>query len=654
VTILAAAGCGSVDETEHWRDQLSAAGPCWDVNLGDGIDDPDELGLLLTCVDQSGDFTPLRPLVQAMSLSAADGASNWSHVEALVSAAPDADLSVGSLLDAALLLLDQDPGVFGELLDVSVELLYGRAFDRLVAGDVELAQSAELDRGVLAPMLPPVRAVARAMLDDPGGSPALLGDLMAAQGTRDALCTLVGIARSTDPTIGPLADRVLSALGAAIALTRDADNDRWADASGDSLRDLADALFDGRDASSGALWLDSGRPAFAAMLGDTGLRDRMADALLALHAGDHIAPLFQQMRHLAELDAQGTSLDLPPEDAPPGARVSALASFLRLIDSGSRPVTCVGVGFDNLSVTLLQLLAGLDADTVEFGVGVLGPLLDSWLGGLSLEVLAFACDGVDDEMVWDLESIDRFNDPETGDLLVILLGVLDAVAPEDGSPDRVSELVDVLALAWRAGLVPPAEEALRDVGNTDLARDVAQVLPLVVDPSPLEVAECPTGSQPLDFEALWDIAEVTLVGDDGPAALDTLRPVAAPVLEDHATWIAVGNLGALLRDEGARLRQAPDLGARLVAADPDLAVFDDLSVAFGDDALLTPTLNLLGSVPLSDAVSGTTPDRPGPMPWFARLVLDDTLARTIDTLRLAVSWLEGLQADDGGSGDEAP
>ena len=645
--LLGASGCGPVSETAHWRDQLSPSGPCWEVNLGDGVDDPEELGLALTCIDQSGAFTPLRPLVQAMSLPAADGAENWSHVEALVSAAPEADLSVGGVLDAALMLLDEDPGVFGELLDVSVELLYGRAFDGLQAEGVELGASAALENGVLVPLLSPTRAAARAMLDDVGGSPALLGDLLSAQATRDALCTLVGIARSDDPTIGPLADRVASALGTAIERTRQADNDRWTGASGDSLRDLADALFDARDASSGALWLDSGRPAFQAMLGDTRLRDRMADALLALHDGDHIAPLFQQLRHLAELDAQGTSLDRSPEDAPPGARVSALASFLRLLDSASRPVTCVGVDFDNLSVTLLRLLASLDADTVEFGVGVLGPLLDSWFGGLTLELLTFACDGVDDEMVWDLESIDRLNDPETGDLLVILLRVLDAVAPEDGAPDRVAELVDVLALAWRAGLVPPVEETLRDVGNTDLARDIAQVLPLVVDPAPLAVAECPTDSQPLDFDALWSIANETLVGDDGAAALHTLRPVAAPILADDQTWVAVGNLGAVLRDDGARLRQGPDLGARLISADPDLSIFHDLSALFDDPTLLSPALNLVGSAALSDALSDTTTDRPGPLPWFAGLVIDDTLARALDTLRLAVEWLEGLSADGG-------
>ena len=640
------AGCSLGDPEPHWSDQLAAEGPCWSVNLLDGIDGTDELRDLYLCVNQEGAFTPLRGLLDALDLPSARDQTNWAEAEAIAAAAPDADLSLVSLVDAALLLIREDPTLFSDVLVAAVEAIYGQPWAAVEGGAVDLDAPSSLEGGLVVPLLPPLQDAARAILADGSAIPELLGDALTSPYTRDALCTLVGIARSSDPAIGPLAQTTMQALGEAIALSRDARNDRWSGASGDSFRDLLTTVVEAEDPATGLPWLSAGRDDLAGLLRDDALRARLASALLRLHAGDHIAPLFQQLRVMAEVDAAGTSLDRDADPSPPGARISALSSFVRLLDSASRPVRCIGIELDNLSVTLLRLLAAIDPDTVGLGVSVLGPLLDSWLGGVSLDLLELVCDGVDEQLVWDLQSVDRFNDEATGDLLFLLLELLAAVAPADGSEDRVEELVEVLALAWRAGLLPPVEESLRDVGDADFASDVAAVIPLVVDPSPLDVAECPTDSAPLDFDGLAEILDATLVGDTpGASGLDTLRPALQPALRDEGTWAALGNLGVLLQTEGAQVRQLPDLGARIVAADPDLQVFADLSGVFREPGLVEPVLGLVGSTALGDALTATAPGQPGPLPWLSRLAVSGTLDRTLHTLQLTLDWLESLDTE---------
>lgn len=633
--------CSLQDEGHRWSDQLAPAGVCWEVNLLDGMAGPAELRQAFSCVNQSGSLDPLRPVVDATELSARDGQRNWDHLVALTTAGPLQDLDLLGLLNTATDLLETDPDLTLEALDAATELLYAQPVPRLDASS--LASPEALQAGVLVPLVAPLQEAAVATLDDGSAIPTLLADALRSQSLRDALCTLVGVARSADPTIAPIADDAMAALGEAISLSRSPGNDRWRNATGDSLRDLVDTLLYATD-TDGALWTHAGEPSLRRMLADTALRDRLEVTVLRLAQGGHLSPLFQQLRVLAEVDSEGTSLDAPASPALPGSRISALSSFLRLIDSGRGTISCLGFELDNLSATLLRFLATLDPSTVELGVSLLGPFLDSWLGGLSLGALEFVCDGVDDELVWDLQSVDRFNDEETGNLLVILLWVLADAAPADGE-DRVDELVDLLALAWRADLAPPVEELLRDLGNTDLADSVAATLPLVVDPSPLAVAECPTGSTPLDFDGLWGIAEQVLVPVEGqPSALDTLRPAAEPLLTADDTWVAVGNLAPLLGDDGAVLRDFPELGTRLLAADPELTAADALADLVGDPALREPTLQLLASPTLADALVTTAVDRPGPLPFAVSLHLDGTLARTLHSAELVLGWASTLNS----------
>lgn len=636
---LLVGSCSLQSEESSWSEQLAPAGVCWEVNLSNGVTDTRELRDAYRCLNQSGSLDPLRPVVDAMDLPARDGQTNWAHVLGLLASSPAEGVDLPALVGSAGDLLAADPELAGDALDAGVELLYATPVSSLERS--RLADPERLASGIFVPLVDPLQAVAAATLADGPDVPELLVAALRSASLKNALCTLVGVARSADPSIGPLAGTVMASLGDAIDASRTPGNDRWRRASGDSLRDLVDSLLYATD-TNGQRWDHAAAPALSTLLGDTPLQSRLEDTLLRLAEDGNVQPLFEQMRVLVEIDASGASLDAPPPAGLPGERVSALSSFLRLIDRGQGSISCLGFDLDNLSSTLLRFLAARNPETVELGVSLLGSFLDSWLGGVGLDVVEFVCDGVDEELIWDLESVDRFNDEETADLLVILLRVLSAAAPDRGD-DRIDELVDVLALAWRAELAPPVEEVLRDLGDRALAESVASLIPVVVDPAPLRVDECPTGSTPLDFAELWTVVETVLVGREGErAAAEVLRPSVLPLLESDQTWSVLGNLAPLLQDDSAVLRDLPDLGARLLAADPDATVLEETAVLLEDPKLQAALLQLAASPSLGEALTSTRTDAPGPLPFAAALHLDGTLDRTLDTLLLVLQWMEGL------------
>ena len=53
-------GCGGNTSPPSWTDQVSPSGPCWEVNLTDGLDESstDELHGLFDCLNQGGNLDP--------------------------------------------------------------------------------------------------------------------------------------------------------------------------------------------------------------------------------------------------------------------------------------------------------------------------------------------------------------------------------------------------------------------------------------------------------------------------------------------------------------------------------------------------------------------------------------------------------------------
>lgn len=623
---------------------LDPSGPCWAVDIGDGLDESSaaELQTLFSCIDRDAALRPLAPLVERLGEPDRDGVELGARVAQVVNRLPSIDIDIWSLASTALELLESEEPVVEPILELGVELLYGRPWGT-VRSSVVLADPAELAQGVVTPLLPLIGPTSTVLIDTAPGIPGLLADAAEDEAVADTLCTLVGIAETEDPGIREIADRLMADLGVAIARTRDPWNDRWRDASGDSARDLVSALLTYED-DMGRTFLEGVNEPLGAILRDDPLRFRVEDALEAAVAGDHVAPLPLQLRYLAETAVDGGSLEAGDD--------SALLGFLRVLDQANQPMECsldlwvtdLEIDLGNLSVAVLRTLARIDPSATETGVSLLGTVLGWDLSQATLDLVASSgvCPTLDEQLVSDLQAVDRLNDPEAGDLLVVMLDLLAAFVDSGTDEDRIPELVDVLAHTHATGLVPPVEEILRDVGDSALMGDLTAAVPVILDPSPLAVATCPTGSQPLDFAGLWGLTRVVMVGGTEPALLDQLAPAGQVWVDDDATWSALGNLSVLLTADGARIRELPALSSRLLAADPDLTILRDLTPLLRDPTLSDPVLRIAESPAMAEELGRTELDREGPLPFFARLVTGGTLEVVLRTIDLALGWLTGL------------
>jgi len=648
-SLLLGGGCRFSEPQAPWTDQLQADGPCWRVDLGDGLDEgsTQELHDLYDCVDRQGAIAPLGPTMETMDSLGRTGVPLGIDLARLVNHLPDVDIDPLNLARAALDLLEAPDAPLTPLLEVGVELIYGQPY-ATVAASPDLGSQLALDQGVLRPLLPVLGADASALLQGGDAVPDLLATVVDDPATLDLACTLAGLADTTDPEIAALGAALVPDMGDALVRATDRSNDRWSEATGDSLRDLVSAgmLEPGEDGQTALVAL---RPELLDLLGDAlvvaNLRQTLGDA----RDQGRLAPLPAQLQYLSEVDVSGGSLSATED--------SALLSLLRLLDSGNTEAQCsidlvftsLDFNLGNLSVALLSALADQDPQAAASGIDLLGSILGGPLTQGTLELVASTgvCPVIDDQLVTDLGSIDRLSDPEVGDLLVVLLMVLDDA--RSGEADRLVDVVDLASAMVDRGLVPPLEEVLADLGSTAAASDLVQVLGVLLDPVPLQVDACPTGSRPLDLEGMVGLVHAALADRSGGVPLDVLRPVLDATLGADGTWSALGHLGALAHAASARTRELLPLLARVLAVDPSLSILRDLAPVLQDASLRDPALRMLEAPALLDALGAPTDMVEGPLPWAARLVVGGTVESLLRTISLVVDSLRAVASGDASS-----
>ncbi len=639
-----AVGCAAPEGAESpWWAQRQPDGPCWQVNLKDGLDTEtaDEVHGLYRCLNQDGGLDSLAGLDEAMDASSRQDRPLGGEVGLLVRGLAEAELDVFETADVLLALLEDEDRPVEPAMELLVELLYAQPYAVIAGGGVTLESESALEGGAVVPLLPVVSQVSTALLDDDGEMVALASDALASDMLDDGVCTVVGLASSEDDEVVELRERLLPDLGAALDATHDASNDRWDASSGDSLRDLLEATLletrgDGKNAI--AALSDDLTP----ILENEEVRDRLAALLddLARQGALEELPLWAQ--HLAEVDVDGTrrcsaSITTSCSDAD-----SALTALVRLLATANTEVECSVIGLevfnDNLAIELLITLAGWESDTIESLNQILGDVLGYEISGDLLGWVLTACSGIDDteQLVSDLGSLERLNDPESGQLLTVLVDALGALYDEDAGLNELEALANLLTIAHDRDLLPPVEEVLHDLAGSALMSDLGRLVPLLLDPSPLEVDGCPEGSAPLDFPAIWALLKTALTEQDrGEAPLLTLQPVLNAALGQEGTWTAIDNLAGLMQEDEATLQQALPLVAEIVAADPDLSLVADLAPLLEDDEVREPLLRIAESRTLTDALGHTELSQEGPLPFAARLVTGgtvDSLLRTLDLL----------------------
>ncbi|MFZ5476283.1 MAG: hypothetical protein ACOZNI_05855 [Myxococcota bacterium] len=632
------AGCDFAPTGEDWSSQLSPSGPCYEADLLDGLDETStaELHALYACLNGDGALDAYAGLDAALDADTRDGPvgivlARW------VNDLPSLDVDVAAALDGAVAVLE-DPADLLLGARIALELIYAEPYAALGV-DVPLNSSVSLENGLLVPALPTAGAVAGVVLDDELAPLAPIVELLRSDALRQLAWTGALAASSTDPALAAFAEAWPDDVADAVFRTRDATNDRWADASGDSLRDLAAALFT-RTGNDGRPVMEHLGDPLRPVLADVEVRDRLETAVRDAVAADRLVKVPVELAYLASVDSFGGVLS-DGED-------SALVALVRLLHDGNTEVVCTidlvvyqwDIELGNLSVSLLQRFAEADPDTTVSSVALLGDVLGFSLTDDLLDAVADSgtCPVIDAQLVADLHALDRFNDAGAGEVLYVLVDVLAAF------DDRIPELVDLLSTAHELDVVEPGEEVLRDLAGAPLLDDVLGLAPVLLDPEDhLDADAFPDGLHPADFDDAWAMIEAVLHEDeDGQTDLGRLGSVMNATMAQEGTWTAVGNLAHLLASDGAEVTGALPRLAEVLAEDPWLATADDLADALEDPALVRAPLVLVEAEAPRDALGSTELTRPGPLPFTAQLVVGGTLDVWLTTLR----WLARLLPED--------
>lgn len=629
--LLLLLACSPEGQTD-WGTQREASGPCYRANLFDGLDETstDELHDVYACLNQQDNLAPLAGLDQSMDATASSGDPVGIEFARGVNRLPEHDLDIWGFAETGLAFVQSDE--MGPIVEISVELLYARPYSQM--GDVELKSNSALDAGVLPPALPALRQSASAILDEDLEPLHLMGDALEAPEFDRMAHTLAHLQQC--PTTTDVVTSLPESLGDAIDETRDASNDHWPDASGDSFRDMAESLLvtTGND---GRIALEHLADPARVILEDEQARDRVLDAIQTLEDQDRLDSLPPELLYLTTVNADGQPLQ-PGQD-------SALVALLRLVHDANGEMTCgldlwvtqLNVTLPNLSVSLLELVARLDPSVVDGGVDLMGTLLGFNLSKSVLKDIARSglCDVFDEQVADDLDAVDRFNDPGAGDLLITFHVLLEALY--DGNESRIPELVDILATTHAFGASNPIEEVVKDVGARPLVYNVLDLLPALRDP---EAACGPMGREPMKLSGLWDVAAAVFRVENGASNIERLAPVLQAALAQEGTYVALGNAAGLLQHNAAVTPTFMTLLPGLLELDPELELIRQLVPVLRDDWTTRPLLMVAENPKVIDALGHAELADEGPLPFYARLVIGGTLDAALDMLDWALDLLQ--------------
>lgn len=638
-----------------WHDQLEAGGPCYDVDLTDGLSETStqELHDTFTCLNQSGNLDPLLELEAVMDTRTRNNQLAGLELAVVLNDLPGAGIDPFAIAGDLVAWMENPDGreSVDDFWETIVELLYGVPYAMLSADGYPLDTQTALDSGLIRPLLPAMRAGAAATLDD---------DLRALELTEAALDSTAMLsvlhtaaAWEQEPALESLVADLPRKLGAAIDASRTPDNDRWAGASGDSLRDLVEALLVDVEAD-GRITLVHLEDPLRSLIDDDRVRDELAPVLGELQARGALGAYPVELLHMTRVDASGDTLS-DGED-------SALIALLRLLDRGNRPVTCslnllgweIGLlALENLSADMLQVFAELDPDAAVDTVALLGGALD--LNILGFELTDYVLDQIasgglcrdrdtdqvviDSQYVADLDALDRLNDAGAGQALRTSVALLAAVHDSDSS--QVPALTDLLSGVHALDLAPAVEEVLRDFGDSALLRTALDLVPALIAPEELaDDHDYPDGVAPLDFDAGWELLRVMFrLQETGKSPVEELaRPLAA-VVEQPETWIALGNLAVMLQDPGQHLHNPGSMLQPLLDLDPELVLVRALGGVVLRPHAGGPLLRIAEHQEFVDALGRAEVDREGPLPFLGRLVTDgtlQTLLRMVDRVLVAL------------------
>lgn len=640
VPLLLLSGCAP--EAPRWYEQLEPDGPCYRVDLADGLDESrtDEVQDLFGCLNAHDHFASMVPVSHTLEGPTPAGDLGAIALARAVNALPGADVDLLALAGGIVAALDADPQAATHAQDIGLELIYGRNHSTVRRQGFDLRDPEALGSGALVPLAPVVPTLSRALLDDDLEALTLAGDIVEDPETHRWIHTVSAWSASEHPVVQGPVDALVPALGEAIVDARSPSNDRWRGASGDSLRDLVEVAMD-------ADLVEAISPELNRVLGDARVRRQLPDLLVALQAQGHLQVTPAQATWMAEINVDGDLLDARED--------SALTALVRLLHDTNRPMRCtldiwittLDVDFGNLAVALLRVFADQDPDDVQSTASLFGDLLGYGISDGVLRTIADSgtCPALTQQVVTDLGALDRLGDPQARGLTHTLIGLLRVLKQGDG--DRVEELVQIVADAWDGGAVPPLEEVLRDIGEGELGANLVDLVAVMDRPERFGITT-PVG----DAADLEDLLALTrwLVdpASDGRTGWSRLRPLVESALAEDGTWSALGVAGERMADGGGALSHAQDLLPPITHADPELRVLTQLGPVLRSRDVMAPLLDLGGTSAVFDELlrASPTPDEPEvPLAFAGRLVVGGSLDDLLRMVRIVLRDLDAIRAE---------
>jgi hypothetical protein len=630
--LLVACADPAVDD---WTDQLVAGGPCHRADLLDGLDEETSAELLdvYGCVNRTGNFDALAPVLESLEAPTATGSPAWREVAVAVNALSGAGVDPFALAGVLLDALRAPERPLDLALDVALEAIYG-----VPAVDSRAAPgSGDPGAGLITPLGPLVPPIATALLADDRALATWAAGVLGDDETRRWILTLGAFAASADPTVAP----VVAALPADLAVARDAtldsENDRWTGSTGDSLRDAVRA------------WTLAPEPALpavadetSALLADAKIRTRLQSELVRLAGEGTLGRAADGAGWMASVDSTGGSLTAGED--------SALHAFVRLLADTNQPMDCsvdlvffdLEFGFGNLAVATLELVADLDPGDLQTAGSIYGLLFGNDVGEFVLEEAADlgVCPGLTRQVVDDLAAVEVLAEPEAADLLAAFVAILDTL--EEGTTNQIPTLADLADDLYGSGAWPATEELLRDLSTAAATDDLIALLPALADPASAGLA---AGDQPaIDLQEALDL--VAWATDVDPATgsigFDRVVPLLTVAADHDATWLVVDRTTLLLRDPRSTLGSGAGLVTGLLAADPELVLLETLTPLVGDPALAEPILRVAEAQGVAAAILAPTPavgQDEAPLGFAGRLTTDGTLEDVLLVLDLAFALL---------------
>ena len=622
VCAVALGGCFIIEDEFNEVPPLDhSKSPCFEANVLDGLSetDPSEMTALYDCLNVNGGFDALGGIVTEMTLqSTRDGTIAALEFASVVNRfASEADVIDG--LRQAIHLLQEENAFLRHVVHTLAEWSYGRPWPEVEAayatGGGELLEPAAVEQGMVKPALLLVSALAEQMLDfgDIPLGAAQLGELTEMSALAESLDTLSRLIADQE---ADLFDHVAEDFGAYF--------ERSVDTAGhDTLVGLVESTLVPQPGTANEAPLLAALPLADAILDDPVALPGMVDAVGELYTSGEFWLLPNQLDGMLAIDADGGILT--------AGELDAFSALIRTLDLANGPANCAFIQVDNLSVFILETVAGFDPDDLGTLIQLVDGLVDDIVFWGSL-----ACNGIDPALMPVVPSLTRLAESGALRSLIPLLRAL-----EDA--DRVPEIVDLLSVLERGDIVPAMAAHGRRVLDGPYLGNALRIVGAYVNPE--------------DPEAQGDLYTILRIIDFAisPAAGDgyTRSPLGAmvPVLRE---WVAVErdaisgfllDWAVLLQAEGSQSNSFLDKFAPLLAIDPELDFIGNIGALVEDPEVLVPMLRILEHDGLvATFVDADGPDgREGPLGLIGRFAADGSLEGMLGIL----VWLADVLDDIG-------